>query len=85
MNSIQINSYGELKKNLEGAGRAYLLMYKDGSEQSMCALKNLQDTQTGEGDFVVMTANVAVVRDIHEHYGITSVPSMLEFEKAVEL
>ena len=43
------------------------------------SINEIQDIVNG--DFIIMTANVAVVRDIHEQYGVTSVPTMLEVEK----
>lgn len=75
----QIGSHDEFLAELKGGGRVFLLLYKSGSEQSDCAYKSLADSKT-EGELVVVAADVALVRDIHPHYGITTVPSLLEFE-----
>lgn len=61
-------------------GKSYLLLYKSGSEQSMCAYNNLKKMEAEENNFSLLLADVSQVRDIHENYGITSVPAMLEFE-----
>ena len=65
---------------IKGKGKAYLLLYRKGSEQSECSLKNLSDTNTEEGKVSIFLADVTDVRDIHPKYNITSVPTMLEFE-----
>lgn len=76
-----ISSYDELIKNLSDKKKAYLLLYKEGSEQSMCALNNLKHANTHGETLSLLMADVGKVRDIHTHYGITSVPTMLEFEE----
>lgn len=81
MTSTQIHSFDELKKNISGKKKAYLLLYKEGSEQSHCAVNNLNNTETEDTDFDILLADVSQVRDIHENYGITTVPTMLEFEE----
>lgn len=60
--------------------KAYVLLYKKGSEQSECSLRNLQETEAGDEKVNVYLADVSEVRDIHPIYGITSVPTMLEFD-----
>ncbi len=81
MKTEKIRSHEELISFLQVNKRAYLLLYKDGSEQSMCALENLGKTEADDSDFAVLTADVSEVRDIHPVYGITTVPSLLEFEE----
>ena len=61
--------------------KVFLLLYKSGSEQSECALNNLNQTTEGEIPVPVYSADVNSVRDIHEKYGITSVPALMVFEK----
>ncbi len=58
----------------------WLLLFKKGSEQSDCAYNNFSKTVAGEGN-VLCVADVNEVRDIHSEYGISSVPSLLQFEK----
>ena len=78
----EIKSQAELLENIADKERAFLLLYKKGSEQSDCSLKNLQAADTNQKDISVFMADVNEVRDIHPHYQITSVPTMIEFEKA---
>jgi len=80
MKTKSINSLAELKSELAGSRKLYLLLYKKGSEQSDCALSNLEATRTDESGFTVLTADVSEVRDIHPEYGIKTAPSLLEFE-----
>ena len=76
-----IRSYNELISKIDQKARAYLLLYKEGSELSECALKNLAGAEPETGNnFTWYAANVAAVRDIHEKYGITSAPALLIFE-----
>lgn len=82
MTGIKIQSYNELSEQLKGKERAFLLLYKKGSEQSECSLKNLNAVNDEEAKSVhIIMADVTNVRDIHEKYGVTSVPTMLEFDK----
>ncbi len=80
MNITNISSYNELKSKLNNKIKTYLLLYKKGSEQSMCALTNLTRAGNTEGNIQLLKANVTNVRDIHTEYNITSVPALLEFE-----
>lgn len=75
----KINSFQELQEALKGKERAFLLLYKEGSPQSECALKNLESADIPADKVALMKANVAEVRDIHPVYNISSVPTLLEF------
>jgi glutaredoxin-like YruB-family protein len=77
----KIRSFIELKQKVAKSGRSLLLLYKDNSEQSLCAYSNLEIATQSLKSLSVFTADVTGVRDIHQHYGITSVPSLLLFEK----
>lgn len=81
MTGQEINSHEELMQVIKNKDRAFLLLYKKGSEQSECSLKNLSETKLSDTNLTLCIANVSVVRDIHEKYNISSVPVMLEFEK----
>ncbi|GET26356.1 glutaredoxin domain-containing protein [Prolixibacter sp. NT017] len=77
----QIHSFEELKKAVGTEGKSFLLLYKSsGSEQNNCALKAVESAAANVVKVNVLTADVATVRDIHQQYGIASVPSLLEFE-----
>jgi glutaredoxin-like YruB-family protein len=75
-----ISSYNELNKRLLKTGKSVLLLYKSGSEQSQCALNNIEVAMKEVTAFHLFIADVSVVRDIHENFGVTSVPSLLVFE-----
>ena len=79
MNIRQIDSHSDFLAAAGSLKKAYLLLYKSGSDQSECALKSIADAQT-QGELAVFAADVSHVRDIHPQYGITTVPSLLEFD-----
>lgn len=76
-----ISNHQELQENIQGKEKAYLLLYKSGSETSECALKNLTQASSGDEKTLVLIADTQSVRDIHEKYNITSVPTLITFEK----
>lgn len=76
-----IRSHEEMLKALRGSKRAYLLLYKAGSEQSECALQNFREASVDQDEIILLAADVSKVRDIHGHYGIDSAPSVLEFKE----
>jgi glutaredoxin-like YruB-family protein len=80
MSLTKIRSYSELQEQLKDKGKAFLLLYKEGSEQSECARENLERASKANEDISVLTANVAQVRDIHGNFNISTAPSLLVFE-----
>ena len=81
MRGKEIISHNELIAQVKDKERAFLLLYKKGSEQSECSLKNLNAVEEDQDKVDIFLADVTNVRDIHEKYGISSVPTMLEFAK----
>ncbi len=77
----QISNLSELKSLNQSNEKVWLLLYKKGSEQSDCAFDNFSKIERNEKGEVLCSANVIEVRDIHSEYKITSVPSLLYFEK----
>ena len=75
-----IHSHRDLLDQLDNSSRSYLLLYKKGTDQSDCALRNLQSLKLDTPDLQVMAADVNEVRDIHTQYGVNSVPTLLAFE-----
>lgn len=72
-------SYIELISKISDAEKSFLLLYNEGSEQSSCALRNVNKA-AGESEVAKFySADVNVVRDIHKLYGVESVPSLLVF------
>lgn len=61
MELLKVNSYLELQEKLKGTERAFLLLYKEGSPQSECALKNLESVEIPADKVVMMKANVGEV------------------------
>ncbi len=74
-----INSYSDLIEQLKDTDKAFVLLFKKGSEQSECAYQNLEEA-TKSASVNVYTVDVNTVRDIHPVYGITSAPTLLVFE-----
>jgi len=80
MNISQIDALEGLMNELKRKQNTYLLLHKSNSEQSECALQNLQKVELESKEINILSADVAKVRDIHDKYGIKSVPALLEFE-----
>ncbi len=70
-----------LKEELKSNENVWLLLYKKGSQQSDCAYENFVKAGDKSGNQVLLNADVNEVRDIHTEYNITSVPTLLSFEK----
>jgi glutaredoxin-like YruB-family protein len=81
MRMREITSHNELLNNIKDKEKAYLLLYKKGSEQSECSLKNISSVNMTDDNIEVLAADVTSVRDIHPNYNVTSVPTLIEFEK----
>lgn len=78
-----IASHKALEQELKAEQRSLLLLYKSGSENSDCALDHFHQAASEiDGKVVLLAADVNRVRDIHGHYGITTAPTLLEFEGA---
>jgi len=76
---ININSHKELIGTLGSKSKVYCLLYKKGSELSDCAYSAINNADAENVE--VFVADVNTVRDIHTEYGVTSVPTLLIFEK----
>ncbi len=75
-----VNSLFEFITGSANLDKSFLLLYKSGNDQSSCALKNFREALQDENLAPAFAADVAVVRDIHPAYNITTVPSLLLFE-----
>lgn len=76
---MKADSFETLKKALQENEKLFLLIYKSGSSQSDCAAERLNKAAE-KSDLPVLISDVNEVKDIHTAYGITSAPSLLEFE-----
>jgi len=75
-----IVSYKEMLNLLEADKKNYVLLYKKGSETSDCSYSGVKQASALLENVNAMAADVSKVRDIHNHYDIKSVPSLLVFE-----
>lgn len=75
----KVFSYPEFISKMPNAQKSFLLLYKEGSEQSSCAFRNIDKALADSGEAGVFSADVNTVRDIHGKYGVESVPSLLVF------
>jgi len=81
MTMIEVKSHSDLIKGLDNNEKTHLLLFKKGSEKSDCAFNNLKNTVDKIKEATVYYADVTQVRDIHSHYGVTTVPTLLTFNK----
>jgi glutaredoxin-like YruB-family protein len=74
-----ILNFQELLDFAHSNNRSYLLLYKSKDLNTEdCALKNLTDAYSQVKASNVATTDVAKVRDIHEKFQVTSVPTLIE-------
>ncbi len=77
METKQVNSLHQLLESAKAKERSFLLFYKDSSDSSLCALNSLSQIENQE-ELTIFTVDVSTVKDIHPHYAISSVPTLLE-------
>ncbi|MCY1720096.1 glutathione S-transferase N-terminal domain-containing protein [Prolixibacteraceae bacterium Z1-6] len=77
----EILSLNIFKEELKTTENIWLLLFKKGSEQSDCAFENYKKADNIAGSRILYYADVNKVKDIHPEYGITSAPTLLNFEK----
>ncbi|MFO8087391.1 MAG: glutaredoxin domain-containing protein [Bacteroidales bacterium] len=83
MKITEVRSQQHLQELLQGRKRAFLLLYKAGTDNSDCALTSIRNARVEHDDTLIMAANVAEVRDIHTYYGVKSAPTLMRFENGV--
>ncbi len=69
-----VTSWEDLKKHVKKDEIYFVLFYKPGHAASECALQHMTGIQ---GDFDLFSVDVSRVRDVHGHFGVTSVPSLV--------
>jgi glutaredoxin-like YruB-family protein len=80
---IKVNSFQDFKEKTSNRDNYWLLLHKSDSKQSICANQNISDALTkSDKEINVFTADVNNVKDIHQEYSVTSVPTLLKFEKS---
>lgn len=82
---IEVKSISELKQQVKEKPKAYLLLYKSGTDKSECALQNIAaGSQTVKG-IDIYYADVNRTRDIHPEYNISTVPALIEFDNGTAI
>jgi glutaredoxin-like YruB-family protein len=76
----EVFSLKELQSMLVRGKKNYLLLYKKGSEASDCSFGAIEQATGKVEGLNIFVADVSQVRDIHPFYGVTSAPSLLEFD-----
>lgn len=76
----QVTSHQHLMEKIKDQPKAYLLLYKPGSEPNECAIANIREASSSIDSLAILWADVSQVRDIHPNYPVNSVPSLLVFE-----
>ncbi len=80
MEIINIDSLNNLKEQTAQEERAFLLIYKSGHDQSICALGNIKAVNA-KTEIKVLAVDVSSVSDVHPAYGVNSVPTFIEIHK----
>ncbi len=71
MEWIPVNNLNDIKPDKDG--KAFVLFYKSGTPNSDCAYDNLSRVK----DAKVYAVDVNKVRNLHPHFGVNSVPSLV--------
>lgn len=74
-----ISNLHELEELVSSENRSFLLLYRQGNQNSDCAFTNLKNAIDKE-NYVIAVADVNQVRDIHSQFNVSTVPTLLEFE-----
>lgn len=71
----------EFKDLLKKKDKLYLLVHKTGSTISDCAFHSLKEVTTNNKMDNILYVDAVNYPEIHKHYGVTSAPTLLVFEK----
>ncbi len=71
MNFIEVKDYQDIIKDKDS--KKFILIYKNGTPNSDCAYEALKDVKDGK----VFIVDVNKVKNVHQHYGVTAVPSLV--------
>lgn len=80
MKHTSIASLQEFNQSLEKHPDLFLLIYKEGSEQSDCALKNIENLLV-ENPKPVFSVNAGKVKDVHPALKVTTAPVLIDFKE----
>jgi len=76
----EVQSLEALKEILTKESVTYVLMIKGGSDASECAMGHYRQVAEELKDHQFYFIDVVKTKDIHPHYGITTVPTFLVFK-----
>lgn len=76
----EVTSQAAMLKQFNDKKKNYTLLYKKGTDNSDCSLRNIKAALEKVSDINIVAADVTTVRDIHSNYGVKSVPTLLVFE-----
>lgn len=76
-----VTSLNQLTQKFVGRDKTYLLVYKPGVAVSDCAFNALKAAHGKHDNLNVLYVNAPEYPEVHRHYGVTSAPSLLIFEK----
>ncbi|MCX7985351.1 MAG: hypothetical protein N2662_00230 [Bacteroidales bacterium] len=76
-----VTSYQDFWDKVKNVDRTFLMLYKEGGELSRCAVKNIEQALQDSDSINLYFADVTTVKDIHSRYQVTTVPTLLVFEK----
>mgnify|MGYP000225396385 CR=1 FL=1 len=80
---IRVDAFQELLNQIHNKDRSFLLLYKKGSANSDCAYSNMVEGTEKSKITDVFYADVNTTKDIHPQYGVSSVPTLIEFENGI--
>jgi len=79
MSLREVSSHAEMIKQFNDK-KNYVLLYKKGTENSDCSVRNIEIALESVKDINIVAADVTSVRDIHPKYDVKTVPTLLVFE-----
>ncbi len=77
---IRIRSEKHFQQLLEKDGSHWLMVVKSDAEKSACALLNAEKAAEGLSSLNLYVLDVTKVTDIHAGLGVTTAPSLVQFE-----
>lgn len=77
----EVKFLAEFTERIKTTDKAYLLVYKKGTGVSDCAFSALQEAAKAVKTNNIFFVDAPANPEIHKHYGVTSAPSLLIFEK----
>ncbi|MEY1639198.1 glutaredoxin domain-containing protein [Tenuifilum osseticum] len=78
---LEITKLKEFTEQIKGKERAYLLVFKKGTGVSDCAFSAVNEAANTTKMDNVFYVDAPTYPEIHKHFGVTSAPSLLVFEK----